>query len=217
VLFVQGCALRCLFCHNPDTWNPTAGKTLTVSQIVSDVSEFLPFVGGFTISGGEPLLQPAFCAALLPELKSLGLHTAIDTSGSVPLNIASPAIEAADMLLLDIKTADPALSVKLVGRDITGISQDYLDYCESAGKDVWVRHVIVPGLTALPGQLRGVAEKIAHYTCVKRVQLLPFHKMGEFKWRALNYAYKLTDTPTPSDDELAAAAAIFRDYGIEVN
>jgi pyruvate formate lyase activating enzyme len=148
---------------------------------------------------------------------TLGLPTASDTAGSVPLTYALPAIEAADMLLLDIKTADPALSVKLVGRDITSITGEYLDHCEAAGKDVWIRHVIVPGITALPEQLRGVAEKIAPYSCVKRVQLLPFHKMGEFKWRELGYAYALDHTATPDDEEMALAAEIFRAHGIEVN
>jgi pyruvate formate lyase activating enzyme len=217
VLFVQGCALRCLFCHNPDTWDVHGGKILSVSQIIGDISAYLPFITGFTVSGGEPLLQPDFCAALLKAVSKLGLHTAIDTAGSVPLPFAQIAVDAADMLLLDIKTADPALSVKLVGRDITGIAGDYLRHCESGGKDVWIRHVIIPGLTALPEQLRGVAQKLAPFTCVKRVQLLPFHKMGEFKWRELNYNYTLSSTPPPSDEEMNTAAAIFREYGIEVN
>jgi pyruvate formate lyase activating enzyme len=221
VLFVQGCALRCLFCHNPDTWETGGGKILSVSQIIGDISAYLPFISGFTVSGGEPLLQPDFCAALLAAVKTLGLHTAIDTAGSVPLSLGASkvlaAVDAADMLLLDITTADPALSVKLVGRDITGIATEYLNYCESAGKDVWIRHVIIPGLTALPEQLRGVAEKIADYSCVKRVQLLPFHKMGEFKWRELNRDYTLSDTLPPSDEEMNLAAAIFREHGLEVS
>ena len=223
VLFTQGCALRCAYCHNPDTWDASdsAGCETTAEEVVRDVMEYREFAkGGFTISGGEPLLQPEFCAEILTLLRRRGVHTAIDTAGSVPLNDKTrAAIDAADMLLLDIKTADNSLKQRLLGCKPYDVV-NYLDYCErqAIAKPVWIRHVVVPGLTLDDERLAQVARLIKPYTCVKRVELLPFHKMGEFKWAAgLDTAYTLSSTNPPTEDEMIRAKAIFADNGVIVD
>jgi pyruvate formate lyase activating enzyme len=140
--------------------------------------------GGVTLSGGEPLLQPEFAAALLRGCRKLGFHTALDTAGSVPLEVSQEVIDLSDLLLLDVKSYDPGLCEKLTGSDNAhSLALKTLEYCESAGKPVWIRHVLVPGYTLSPPLLEKLAEYLSGFSCIKRVDLLPFHKMGEYKWR----------------------------------
>ena len=212
VLFVHGCPLRCQFCHNPDTW-AEAGKTATVGAILEDIQKYRSFIqnGGVTLSGGEPLQQPAFCQAILDGCRSLGLHTALDTSGAVPLNQCRGAVDASDLLLLDIKAMDPQICKELTGQDNQNALR-LLDYCEQNKKPVWIRHVVIPGITALPERLEALAEHLADKSCIQRVELLPFHQMGKYKWEALNLFYPLADTPEPTEKEMADAQKIFLKY-----
>lgn len=153
-----------------------------------------------TLSGGEPLLQHEFVSELLDELKAENFHTAIDTSGAIPLEVCRGAVEKADMLLLDIKSVDPELSGRITGsKAVLQNERDYLDLCESTGKDVWIRHVVVPGLTLDDGQLERLGKFLAGYKCVKKVELLPFHKMGEYKWEEGKYTLTATEPPTAEE------------------
>lgn len=215
VVFLQGCPLRCKFCHNPDTWNPKDGQEISAAELIEQISSYRNFIrkGGVTLSGGEPLLQPQFVKAVLDGCRELGLHTAIDTSGGVPLETAKPAIDAADMLLLDIKDIDPDGCRELTGRDNQN-ALSILRYCEEVGKSVWIRHVMVPGLTLQTDKLKRLAARLKGYRCIKKVELLPFHKMGEYKWEELHIPYSLTDTPEPTKDEVEAAKAIFLQNGL---
>ena len=215
VVFLQGCPLRCKFCHNPDTWNPKDGQEISSTELIEQISSYRNFIrkGGVTLSGGEPLLQPQFVKAVLDGCRALGLHTAIDTSGGVPLETAKPAIAAADMLLLDIKDIDPDGCRELTGRDNQN-ALSILRYCEEVGKPVWIRHVMVPGLTLQTDKLKRLAARLKGYRCIKKVELLPFHKMGEYKWEELHIPYSLTDTPEPTKDEVAKAKAIFLQNGL---
>lgn len=215
VLFVQGCGLRCLYCHNPDTWETSTGKIIDSEEILKDIVSYKNFIrsGGVTVSGGEPLLQPEFVADLLKRCKEQGIHTAVDTAGSVPLAMSQPVIDAADMLLLDIKSLDKELCRKLTGMGYEN-TLDTLDYCEHTHKRVWLRHVLVPGLTLREDFIQDLADYLADYTCIEVVELLPFHKMGEFKWKELNMQYELTDTPEPTDEELNMVRRIFEEKGI---
>ncbi len=215
VVFLQGCPLRCKFCHNPDTWNPKDGQEISAAELIEQISSYRNFIrkGGVTLSGGEPLLQPQFVKAVLDGCRELGLHTAIDTSGGVPLETAKPAIDAADMLLLDIKDIDPDGCRELTGQDNQN-ALSILRYCEEVGKPVWIRHVMVPGLTLQTDKLKRLAARLKGYRCIKNVELLPFHKMGEYKWEELHIPYSLADTLEPTKDEVAKAKAIFLQNGL---
>ena len=212
IVFLQGCPPRCLYCHNPDTWDPKDGTETTVEEIVKKVLPYRGFYkggGGVTVSGGEPMAQHEFVRDLLRALKKENIHTAIDTSGAVPLSLCREAIEEADMLLLDIKSIYPALSKTITGSDtVLGNEKEYLDYCESTGKDVWIRHVVVPGLTMDDEQLRSLRRFLDGYSCVKRIEPLPFHKLGEHKWE--KGCYTLSATEQPTKEEMARVDAILK-------
>ncbi|NLJ31213.1 MAG: pyruvate formate lyase-activating protein [Clostridiales bacterium] len=216
VLFLQGCSLRCLYCHNPDTWDPADGKPADSDEIMKDILSYRSFIrsGGVTLSGGEPLLQPEFAREILLRCREAGIHTAIDTAGSVPLSVSAPVIDAADLLLLDIKSFDDALCRELTGRSNENTLRT-LEYCEKTRKPVWLRHVLVPGWTLKRELLEPLADYLSRFPCVELVELLPFHKMGEYKWRELKLPYRLTDTPVPAHEELEAAKAIFTGRGLK--
>ncbi len=215
VVFFQGCPLRCKFCHNPDTWNPAEGKPVTAKELAGQIASYKNFIkdGGVTLSGGEPLLQPEFATALLLECKRLGLHTALDTSGGVPLSAAKLPVDAADLILLDIKDIDKEDCRALTGQDNQN-ALALLRYCQQTGKPVWIRHVMVPGLTLNPDKLTRLAAFLSGFSCIQKVELLPFHKMGEYKWEQLGRPYSLTDTPVPAPEEVALAKEIFRKQGL---
>jgi pyruvate formate lyase activating enzyme len=215
VVFLQGCALRCKFCHNPDTWNTGCGSEADSEDVVRQMLSYKSFIrgGGITISGGEPLLQPAFTRDICERAKAEGIHTAIDTAGSVPLEQSREVLECADLVLLDIKSIDDKQSWRLTGRGNTETLAT-LDYLGHIGKPVWIRHVLLPGWTLEESLLGRLADHIAPYRCIEQVELLPFHKMGEFKWKELGYQYTLLGTREPSDDEVAMASRIMRDHGL---
>lgn len=211
VVFFQGCPLRCRFCHNPDSWDTGLGTEMTVEELVGRVRDYRPFYkngGGVTLSGGEPLLQAEFAAALLRALKAEGIHTAIDTSGIVPLELCREAVDLADMLLLDIKTFDDSRSELVTGSGETLQREtELLRYCQAQDKPVWIRHVIVPGLTDDLEENRALAAFLKSFSCIKKIQLLPFHKLGEYKWA--KEAYTLSETPVPSAEQMKELEKIF--------
>lgn len=214
VLFLQGCPMRCLYCHNPDSWRPLEGQEVTVGQIVEDVLRYRNFMtGGITLSGGEPLAQPLFTAALLRQCHRHGIHTAIDTAGSIPLSCCQEAVDEGDLLLLDIKALDPDDHKQLTGRG-NASTLELLDHREANRRPVWIRHVLVPGYTLDSGKLKSLARFLSHYTCIQKVELLPFHKMGEYKWEQMRIPYRLTDTPVPTANQVAEAKEIFVSFGL---
>lgn len=217
VLFLQGCPLRCVFCHNPDSWDAQGGQAIGSQDVVADIWRYRSFIsrGGVTLSGGEPLAQPEFAASILEGCREMGLHTAVDTSGGVSLLACRPAVDAADMLLLDIKAAEDGLFRAITGRGIDN-TMELLGYCEERGKRVWIRHVLVPGWTLAPGPLHALGKLLADFRCIERVELLPFHKMGEYKWTALGRHYTLAETPPPSAGEVDGARAVLEGYGLNV-
>ncbi len=217
VLFLQGCLLRCLYCHNPDTWCGGDGRETTAAEVLRDIRKYKSFIagGGVTLSGGEPLLQPEFCRAVLAGCAAMGLHTALDTAGAVPLEQCRAAVEQADLLLLDIKAMDPALCSQITGQDNRHALR-MLDFCEQKKKPVWIRHVVVPGLTDPPARLKVLADYLVRFQCVRRVELLPFHQMGRYKWESLRIPYALKDTPEPGAAAMTAARAIFARRGLPV-
>lgn len=217
VVFLQGCPLRCLYCHNPDTWRMRDGTRTTADALVQEAAKLLPFIrasgGGATVSGGEPLLQPDFTAALLRGFHDLGLHTALDTSGYLGARADDELLAATDLVLLDIKSWDQALYRRLTGRQLAP-TLDFARRLAKLGKPVHLRYVLVPGLTDTPGNLEGVARFAAGLGNVERVDVLPFHKLGAGKYRTLGIPFPLADTPTPTPAETAAAREIFTAAGL---
>lgn len=216
VLFLKGCPLRCLFCHNPDTWTMEGGTERSPEEVVADVLRYKGFYskGGVTISGGEPMLQHDFVKELLIMLRSNNIHTALDTAGSIPVSKTSELIDLTDMLLLDIKSPFGDVFEKITGRPIDN-TLDTLRYCEKTSKRVWIRHVVITGLTDSEENFRALGSLLKDLKCVEYVDLLPFHKLGEYKWHDLGLPYTLTDTPEPDLSILENAVEILAGYELK--
>ena len=206
VVFVQGCPMRCLYCHNPDSRDFYGGTETAPEDIVADILKNKAFYekGGVTVSGGEPLSQPEFTADILRRCRLEGLHTAADTSGAAPLSKAKIVLEQTDLLLLDVKAADDRLSRELTGRSTKSVT-DILRYCSEKGVSCIIRHVLVPGITLKNSELEKLAEYLKDFSCIESVELLPFHKMGEYKWKMLGLDYKLYDTPAATEEQAEQA------------
>ncbi|TCZ64882.1 pyruvate formate-lyase-activating protein [Roseicella aquatilis] len=218
VYFMSGCLFRCLYCHNPDTWQPHGGRAVTLDEAVAEVAPyagFLRMAGGVTVSGGEPLMQAPFVGALLRRLKDeFGLHTALDTQGYLGTKADDRWLDAVDLVLLDIKHADPEQYERITARPL----QPTLDFAHrlvALGKPIWLRYVLVPGLTDAAPDVERLADIAASLgPVVQRVEVLPFHQMGAGKWRALGLDYRLADTPTPSPEQVQHARGIFAARGL---
>jgi len=219
MLFMSGCLLRCLYCHNPDTWHLKDGTKVDLAHAVRRLGDFAPALramgGGLTISGGEPLVQIGFTKGMFAAAKRLGLHTALDTSGFLGDRADDEYLRHVDLVLLDIKSGDPEIYRKLTGVELDPTLR-FAKRLQAMGKKVWLRYVLVPGLTDDPRSIEPVARFVAPMENVEWVEILPFHQMGEFKWKSLGLDYKLADTPTPSDAQVAAAVATFRAAGCRV-
>jgi len=217
VAFLAGCPLRCLYCQNPDTWHMRDGNRTTAGQVADRVADFRKFLavsgGGFTASGGEPLLQPAFTTALFRGAKELGLHTALDTSGALGARADEQLLAVTDLVLLDIKSGDPATYRRVTGADLAP-TLAFARRLADRGTAVWVRFVLVPGLTDEPANVAAVATFAAGLGNVARVDVLPFHRLGAAKYQRLGLPFPLADTPPPGDVLLARVRGQFRDAGL---
>ncbi|ELS00747.1 pyruvate formate-lyase 1-activating enzyme [Xenococcus sp. PCC 7305] len=217
VIFTQGCPLRCLYCHNPDCRDPQEGQEVTVDELILDIQKYHSYMefsgGGVTVTGGEPLMQPEFVSEIFCRCQELGIHTALDTSGYVGLTTAKPLLKHVDLVLLDIKSIDPKIY-----HQVTNVSLEptleFARYLSEIDKPAWIRFVLVPGLTDPTHNIRNLAKFVASLTNVKRLEILPFHKMGEYKWEQLGYKYALKNTPEASPELVATAKKIFQEYGI---
>ncbi|MHA6758449.1 pyruvate formate-lyase-activating protein [Streptacidiphilus sp. PAMC 29251] len=218
VTFLSGCPLNCLYCHNPDTKRMRNGRRTSADEIVAEAAKYTRFIraagGGATVSGGEPLLQPLLTGELLHRYKhDLGLHTALDTSGFLGVRATDSLLADTDLVLLDIKSWQPELYRRVTGRPLRP-TLDFARRLADLGKEVWVRFVLVPGLTDDPENVAGVARFAASLGNVSRVDVLPFHKLGAAKYEALGERFELADTPSPDAAQLAAATAAFREQGL---
>jgi pyruvate formate lyase activating enzyme len=216
VVFMSGCLLRCLFCHNPDTWHLKDGTRIELAHAVRRLGDFAPMLramgGGLTISGGEPLVQPGFTGGLLAAAKHMELHTAIETSGFLGDRATDSYLANLDLVILDIKSGSQDLYRRLTSADLEPTLR-FARRLNAIGKAVWIRFVLVPGLTDDPENIRQVAAFVAPMTNVEWVEVLPFHQMGAFKWRTLGLDYELANTPLPTDAQVQSALKIFRDAG----
>ncbi|NLA55698.1 MAG: pyruvate formate lyase-activating protein [Corynebacterium humireducens] len=216
-LFLSGCPLRCQYCHNPDTMEMRTGTLERVEDVVSRIKRYRRIFrvtrGGLTISGGEPLFQLAFTRRVLAEVHAAGIHTAIDTSGFLGARLSDEDLGNIDLVLLDVKAGDEATYREVTGQSLQP-TIDFGDRLAALGKPVWVRFVLVPGLTDDPANIERVADIVARWPNVERVEVLPFHNMGADKWRALGLRYNLGSTKPPTSRSLREARQVFRDRGI---
>ncbi|NMB06906.1 MAG: pyruvate formate lyase-activating protein [Tissierellia bacterium] len=219
VVFMQGCPLRCKYCHNPDSWKISDGKDISVDEIVKEAKKYKSYMkfskGGITISGGEPLMQYKFAKELLKKCKDEGIHTAIDTSGYIEIEKAKEVLEYTDLVLLDIKSYN-----EKVFKDLTGVSNEntltLAKYLKEINKPTWIRYVLVPGITDNMEDIENLAKFISNMDNIEKVQILPFHKLGEYKWEELGYDYELENTPVPSEEIVKKTKNIFSSYGLNV-
>ena len=216
VLFVSGCLLRCSYCHNPDTWHLKDGSYMSIQQVLGRLGDFAPSLvslgGGLTISGGEPMVQLAFTRRIFQGAKAMGLHTAIETSGFLGARADESYLKAIDLVLLDVKSSNPDTYRRVTGRDLTPTLR-FAERLASLSKPVWVRFTLVPGETDDPANVEGIAKFVAPMKNVEWVEVQPFHKMGEFKWKAMNMEYKLANTEPPTRDLVNRVIGQFRDAG----
>ena len=217
-VFLSGCPLRCLYCHNPDTMFAAKGQPVRLDDLVNRLKRYRMIFrttgGGLTVSGGEPLMQPAFVGRLLHEAQQLGIHTAIDTSGFLGVNASDALLDDLDLVLLDIKSGIPEVYRKATGREL----QPTLDFArrlsERGTEEVWIRFVLVPGLTDAVENVEAVAGIVEQISVVTRVEVLPFHQMGRDKWVTLDLPYELAETSPPSKELTDRVREQFRTRGI---
>ncbi|WP_082803701.1 pyruvate formate-lyase-activating protein [Anabaena sp. 4-3] len=213
LIFTSGCPLRCLYCSNVDCRYLENGKQISVDELVTEIQKYTSYMkysgGGVTISGGEPLMQAGFVREIFKRCQALGIHTALNTSGFCNLESAKSVLEFVDLVLLDIKSSDPVTYTKVTGANIEP-SLTFAKYLNAINQPTWIRFVLVPGLTDDPKNITGVADFIAPFNNVERVEVLPFHQMGEYKWRELGFEYLLENTSPPSPEQIQTALDIFR-------
>jgi len=218
VLFLQGCTLRCKYCHNRDSWKLKDGKKMSVNEVITEALKYREFFetsgGGITVSGGEPLMQLPFLIELLRECKKHGIHTNIDTSGGISLterNIAllTELLEYTDLIMLDVKLMDPEGH-----KDLTGIPNEHIlnfgRFVAKSGTPLWIRRVLVPDLSDSEEDLKATAAYIRELGVVERAEILPYHPMGEHKWAEFGLEYPLKGQRTPTEEEVKRAEEILK-------
>lgn len=217
VIFMQGCPLRCLYCHNPDTWNVRVEPAYLMSaqELLEEVLRYKRFIlnGGVTVTGGEPLLQSVFLKEFFKLCREEGIHSALDTSGSITSTAAYEMLEYVDLVLLDIKAIDPELHKHLTSARIDK-PLAFLNHLQEIGKDTWIRHVVVPNLTYDKELLENLADYLTRFNVIKKVELLPYHIMGVSKYEELGMEYALKETEALSSEKLAVAEGIFSNKGL---
>ncbi len=219
IVFTQGCPLRCLYCHNPDTFKMKKGRLVVSGALLDDIGRSADFLrrgrGGVTLSGGEPLLQPQFIGSLLRGCKEMNLHTALDTTGHLGTQASDALLADVDLVLLDIKSFDLVIYRRLAGADLQP-TIDFARRLDAMGRAMWIRFVVVPGLTDDPASVEDLADFVASLKRVGRVEVIPFHKMGEFKWQELRMDYQLADTQPPTPEAMRQVCAVFSSRGLTV-
>ena len=211
--FMQGCPMRCLFCHNPDTWDFKAPVKYewTPEQLLEETLRYRNFIktGGVTCTGGEPLVQAPFVEAYFRLCRKEGIHTALDTSGVIFNDAVRSLLEVTDLVLLDIKTVDDDLHHRLTAHHRTHTHQ-MMEYLQSIGKPVWIRHVVTPGINDDDDHLLATARYVSQYSVVERVDILPYHVMGEYKYAPLGIEYPLKGTPALPIEKKRHAVELFQ-------
>jgi pyruvate formate lyase activating enzyme len=220
VAWTAGCQWRCLYCHNPDTWNMINGIPVTLERAVEGLNKYRHGLklmsGGFTISGGEPLMQDRFVVKLCRAARAMGVHTAIETNGFLGSRLSDAELSAIDLVLLGLKTWGAEKHQTLTGKDIAP-TLEFATRLAKKRRPIWVRFVLVPGLTDDEGDIRGIAKFAASLGNVERVEVLPFHQLGRYKWQRLGIDYTLGDTQAPSPELAEQVCKLFRAEGLNAS
>jgi pyruvate formate lyase activating enzyme len=218
VAWTTGCTWRCLYCHNPDTWTMTNGMAVTVTRAAEELRKYRRGLkvmsGGLTISGGEPLMQHRFVVKLFAAAKAMGIHTALDTNGYYGDRLSDADLGVVDLVLLDIKAWNPERHRRLTGMDV-GPTLAFARRLADRRRPVWVRYVLVPGLTDELEEIQQIASFASGLGNVERIDVLPFHQMGKFKWHQLGIPYTLENVSPPENDQVERACAVFRAAGLQ--
>ncbi|WP_232695857.1 pyruvate formate-lyase-activating protein [Brevibacillus daliensis] len=209
VLFLQGCALQCKFCHNRDTWDTTKGKEMTVEEVLAEIEPYLAYYrasgGGLTVTGGEPLLQTPFVAELFKAVKDKwNLHTTLDSSGFCETSKLGKLMEATDLVLLDLKQIDPEKHIWLTGQP-NDRTLAYAKWMSDHGKKMWIRHVLIPDVTDSASHLISLGQFVGTLQGVEKIEILPYHEMGIYKWEEMGEEYPLEGYRSPTDEEVERA------------
>jgi len=217
VAWTAGCQWRCSYCHNPDTWTMSNGIPVTIAKATEELNKYRHGLkimsGGVTVSGGEPLMQHRFVVKFLTAAKKMGIHTAMETNGNFGHLLTDEDLEKIDLVLLGMKTWDPERHRRLTGMDpdrTRKLAQRLADH----KRPVWMRFVLVPGLTDDYEDIAKIADFAAGLGNVERVDVLPFHQLGKFKWQKLRIDYKLADVQPPSPESVEHACEQFREVGL---
>lgn len=220
VAWTTSCMFRCQYCHNPDTWTLKNGIPVPLSRAIEEVQKYarglVAMQGGFTLSGGEPLMQDRFAARLFSAVKKMGVHTAIETNGFYGERLSGAELEDIDLVILDMKAFTRAQHERVTGLH----NEDVLEFCSRLAelkRPMWLRYVLVPGLTDIAEEMEAVANFGASLGVVQRAEILPFHQMGRYKWERLGLDYRLAGTSEPTVDDVSTAISIFRAAGLDAS
>lgn len=220
VAFLAGCPLRCQYCHSPDTWYRRSGRPMTADELMTEILRYERFIkvarGGVTLSGGEALQQPDFVREIFSRCHEKGLHTALDTSGFLGAKASDELLGVTDLVLLDIKSGDEETYHRVTKTGTLEPTVTFAHRLADRGIPIWIRFVLVPGLTDAPENVESVARIAAAIPTVERVEVLPFHRLGAAKYAALNLPFPLADTPAPSPELIQRVHARFRAHGLTV-
>jgi pyruvate formate lyase activating enzyme len=217
VAWTTGCMWRCLYCHNPDTWTMSNGIPVTLERAAAELRKYRQGLkvmsGGFTLSGGEPLMQHRFAVKLFAAAQAMGIHTAVQTNGHYGDKLSDEELATIDLVLLDLKMWDPQRHRRLTGMD-NDRTREFALRLAAKHRPVWVRFVLVPGITDDLSDIRRIAAFAAELGNVQRVDVLPFHQLGRYKWKELAIEYELARTEPPSAESVAEAVRLFRAEGL---
>jgi pyruvate formate lyase activating enzyme len=217
VAWTSGCMWRCRYCHNPDTWTMTNGIPVSVDRAADELRKYRRGLdlmdGGFTLSGGEPLMQHRFAVKLFTAAKDLGIHTALDTNGFYGAKLSDAELGQVDLVMLDMKTWSAERHVALTGMD-NAPTLEFARRLAELRRPMWLRYVLVPGLTDDAGDVAHLARFAATLGNVERVDVLPFHQMGKYKWEKLQLPYTLPDTQPPDMQLVERTLDVFRGEGL---
>ena len=219
IVFMQGCPLRCKYCHNRDTWDAKGGKEYTTDELITEVLKYSSYMkfsgGGLTVSGGEATLQPEFVAELFAKAKKNGIHTCLDTSGFVDIDKIDPILDNTDLVLLDLKHM-----IDDKAKDLTGVTiQKTLKlakHLDERNIPVWIRHVLVPGITDDRENLEALGKFVSTLNNVDRLELLPYHTIGVHKWESMGIEYELKGVPDATPEDIKKASQVLKEFVVEL-
>jgi pyruvate formate lyase activating enzyme len=217
VAWLSSCQFQCVYCHNPDTWRLTNGMPVTLTRAVEVVSQYRHSLrtmkGGLTVSGGDPLMQHCFVLKLCAAVQKLGVHTTVETNGYFGDRLKDEDFELIDLVMLGLKAITPELHQRLTGKDNQTV-HEFARRLAARRRPVWIRFVVVPGWTDNMDEVGRMADFAAGLGNIERVEVLPFHQLGRFKWEKLGMVYQLQDAVPPSREKMDEVVARFRAAGL---